>query len=142
MYRTFFACALALACSATAQAGQIYKWVDAQGNVHFAAQPPEGQSADPVNPRINQPKAPPPAAVPAKSSTERQQQADARVREEVIREHAERQRYCENISYNLAQLKNNPRLRTEVDGELRRLSEDERQSRIGELQAAIAKDCQ
>ena len=34
---------LMLALSATAMAGQVYKWVDAQGVTHFSPQPPQGQ---------------------------------------------------------------------------------------------------
>ncbi len=53
----------------------------------------------------------------------------------------ERKKYCEDVRTNLAQLQNNPRVRVDVDGELRRLSEEERQSRISETQKSIAENC-
>ena len=42
---------------------------------------------------------------------------------------------------NLAQLQNNPRLRMEVGGEMRRLGEDERQAKIAESEKAIQENC-
>ena len=55
---------------------------------------------------------------------------------------AERKQYCEKMRTNLAQLENNPRLREEVNGEVRRLDENERQKRIAEAKKAIAENCQ
>ena len=43
---------------------------------------------------------------------------------------------------NLAQLQNNPRVRVEENGEMRRLGEDERQARITELQDSIREHCE
>ena len=42
-------------------AGQIYKWVDAQGVTHFGAQPPQGQEATIVVKRPPRPRRKPPA---------------------------------------------------------------------------------
>ena len=47
--RTFFlAIGLLLGMGPLCIAGQIYKWVDAQGVTHFGAQPPQGQEATSV----------------------------------------------------------------------------------------------
>ena len=54
---------------------------------------------------------------------------------------AERKKYCEAMRTNLAQLQNNPRLRMDVDGEMRRLGEDERQAKIAESEKAIKENC-
>jgi hypothetical protein len=59
----------------------------------------------------------------------------------VVAKEAERKKYCEEVRTNLAQLQNNPRLRMEVEGEVRRLSEEERQARIAETQKSITDNC-
>jgi len=141
MRRSLIASALIVLMSTPAMAAQVYKWVDAQGVTHFGAQPPEGQQATSVNTTI----APAPAAIPAKlpqvGIDEEQQAIDEKVKKEVAAKEAERKKYCETIRTNLAQLENNPRLREEVNGEVRRIDEDERQKRIAETKKAIAENC-
>ncbi|WP_373387341.1 DUF4124 domain-containing protein [Pseudomonas alcaligenes] len=143
MRRMILACSVLLALSTGATAGQIYKWVDAQGNVHFGSQPPEGQQAAEVNPNITQPKLnsekKPQAAAPAEDSE--QESIDAKVKEDVAKQEAERKKYCESVRTNLSQLQNNPRVRIEEKGEVRRLTEEERQARIAETEKAIAENC-
>lgn len=142
MRRSLIASALIVLMSTPVMAAQVYKWVDAQGVTHFGAQPPEGQQATSVNTTI----APAPTAAPAKlpqvGVDEEQQAIDEKVKKEVAAKEAERKQYCEKMRTNLAQLENNPRLREEVNGEARRLGEDERQKRIGEAKKAIAENCQ
>ncbi len=142
MRRSLIASALIVLMSTPVMAAQVYKWVDAQGVTHFGAQPPEGQQATSVNTTI----APAPAAIPAKlpqvGVDEEQQAIDEKVKKEVAAKEAERKQYCEKMRTNLAQLENNPRLREEVNGEARRLGEDERQKRIAEAKKAIAENCQ
>ncbi|MBD9427620.1 DUF4124 domain-containing protein [Pseudomonas sp. PDM15] len=143
MRRMILACSVLLALSTGATAGQIYKWVDGQGNVHFGSQPPEGQDAATVNPNISQPKlAAPPAAPQQESAEKAQEDANERVRKEVAEQEAELKNFCDNARYNLAQLQNNPRIRMEIDGELRHLTEEERQERISTGEAALKKNCQ
>ena len=142
MRRSLIASALIVLMSTPVMAAQVYKWVDAQGVTHFGAQPPEGQQATSVNTTI----APAPAAIPAKlpqvGVDEEQQAIDEKVKKEVAAKEAERKQYCEKTRTNLAQLENNPRLREEVNGEVRRLDENERQKRIAEAKKAIAENCQ
>lgn len=142
MRRSLIASALIVLMSTPVMAAQVYKWVDAQGVTHFGAQPPEGQQATSVNTTI----APAPAAKPAKlpqvGVDEEQQAIDEKVKKEVAAKEAERKQYCEKMRTNLAQLENNPRLREEVNGEVRRLDENERQKRIAEAKKAIAENCQ
>ncbi|NQD96241.1 DUF4124 domain-containing protein [Pseudomonas sp. CrR25] len=144
MRRTILTSSLLLALSATAMASQVYKWVDAQGVTHFGAQPPQDQQVTTVNTA-----APPPARVEPKPAPTFESIADPeqaaineKVKQEVAAKEAERKKYCESVRSNLAQLENNPRLRLEVDGEVRRLSEEERQQRIGETKQSIADNCQ
>ncbi|MNP45618.1 hypothetical protein D3C76_1395570 [compost metagenome] len=70
-----------------------------------------------------------------------QKAIDEKVKADVAAQEAERRKYCETIRTNLAQLQNNPRLRAEVDGEMRRLGEEERQSRIKDAEKAISENC-
>ncbi|MEO4045835.1 DUF4124 domain-containing protein [Pseudomonas sp. CAU 1711] len=143
MRRMILACSVLLALSTGATAGQIYKWVDAQGNVHFGSQPPEGQEAAEVNPNITQPKLTPAPKPPTENlgGDSEQEKLDQKVRQDVAKQEAELKKYCETVRENLAQLKNNPRVRVEEKGERRRLTEEERQARIAESEKAIADNC-
>lgn len=146
MRRMMITSSLLLAMSATAMASQVYKWVDAQGVTHFSAQPPQGQDATSVNTAAPPPKpavAEEKKAAPTFESIADPEQAaiDEKVKQDIAAKEAERKKYCADVRTNLSQLENNPRVRTEVDGEVRRLSEEERQSRISEAQKAIAENC-
>ncbi|MDH4607394.1 DUF4124 domain-containing protein [Pseudomonas sp. BN102] len=149
MHRMILAGSLLLALSTSAVASQVYKWVDAQGITHFGAQPPEGQQATSVNTSVPKPRpglprldSEQPEPAPSKSTPVGDQKAiDEKVKADVATQEAERRKYCETIRTNLAQLQNNPRLRAEVDGEVRRLSEEERQSRIKDAEKAISENC-
>lgn len=134
---------LLLALSTSAMASQIYKWVDDQGVTHFGAQPPQGQDATSINTATPPPRAPAPAPAPAAPSDDAQQKTiDDKVKDQVVKQEAERKKYCESARTNLAQLENNPRVRIEGDnGELRRIGEDERQQRITELKKSIDETC-
>ena len=134
---------LMLALSTTAMASQVYKWVDDKGVTHFGAQPPQGQQATTINTAT-----PPPRSTPSKPALSADNQLDPeqaaidkKVKEDVAKQEAERKQYCENARTNLAQLENNPRLRIEDGGEVRRVDENERQERITELKKSIAENC-
>lgn len=149
MRRTIFMGSLLLAMAPAVMAAQVYKWVDAQGITHFGAQPPEGANAATVNTNTAQPKAssnfPPPAATKPTlppSEDEKQKAADEKVRQEVAQQEAERAKQCEQERTNLAQLKNNPRVRVEDgNGEVRRITEEERQARIASSEKNLRENC-
>ncbi|WP_160108415.1 DUF4124 domain-containing protein [Pseudomonas izuensis] len=139
--RAFFLTAgLLIGLSPFSMAAQIYKWVDTQGVTHYDAQPPSGQHATVVvtpSPPTSNP------TIPKSSGTIGDQQTiDRNVKKQVADQRAELKVFCEQARTNLAQLQNNPRLREEVDGELRRLDDTQRQERIGETQKQIAENCQ
>jgi 3-oxoacyl-ACP reductase-like protein len=139
--RTFVLTAsLLISLSPLCMAAQIYTWVDAQGVTHFDAQPPQGQPATTVvtpAPSVGKPD------VPAHGSPIGDQQAiDKTVKKQVAEQQAQLKVFCEQARTNLAQLQNNPRLREEVDGEMRRLTDQTRQERITEAQKQIAQNCQ
>ncbi|KAA0969862.1 DUF4124 domain-containing protein [Pseudomonas sp. ANT_H12B] len=131
---------VSLLISPLCMAGQIYKWVDAQGVTHFDAHPPQGREATtvitPSPPAGNQP--PPPRS----SAIGDQQAIDKKVKKQVAEQQTQLKVFCEQARTNLAQLQNNPRLREEVEGEMRRLTDQQRQERIGEAQKQIANNCQ
>jgi len=135
------ATALTLAVgTATGQAAQIYKWVDAQGVTHFDAQPPAGQPVQEID--IQKPAAPPSATPAARADADQEQQAiDTKVKKQVAADAAKRKAYCDRQRTNLAQLQNNPRVREEVNGEFRRFTEEERQARIAEVKRSIDDTC-
>ncbi|QRY79548.1 DUF4124 domain-containing protein [Pseudomonas sp. PDNC002] len=145
MRRTIFMGSLLLALAPTVMAAQVYKWVDAQGVTHFGAQPPEGSNADTVNTNTAQPKTP--AAPPAQPSLppsvdEKQKAIDDKVKQEVAQQEAERSKQCNQLRNDLAQMKNNPRIRVDDgSGELRRLTEEERQARIVKSETDIRENC-
>jgi hypothetical protein len=134
---------LLLVLSASAMASQVYKWVDAQGVTHFGAQPPQGQQATTINTAAPPPKIAEPATAPSFESIADPEQAaiDEKVKREIAIQEAERKKYCQSVRTNLAQLENNPRVRVEVNGEVRRLNEEERQQRISEAKQAIGENC-
>ena len=139
--RTFFlAIGLLLGMGPLCMAGQIYKWVDAQGVTHFGAQPPQGQEATSViTPSVPAGKPPTP---PRSDAIGDQQAIDKTVKQQVAEQQAQLKVFCEQARTNLAQLQNNPRLREEIDGEMRRLTDETRQERITEAQKQIADNCQ
>ncbi|WP_095196551.1 DUF4124 domain-containing protein [Pseudomonas sp. Irchel 3A7] len=138
--RAFFLTAgLLIGLSPLSMAAQIYKWVDAQGVTHFDAQPPSGQQATIVV--MPSPSAAKPAAFLNSGTIGDQQAIDKKVKKQVAKQQTELKVFCEQARTNLAQLRNNPRLREEVEGELRRLDDTQRQERIGETQKQIADNC-
>lgn len=143
MRSMFIVGSLLLAMSSTTMAAQVYRWVDAQGITHFGAQPPEGQAAQTLNTVAPPPKPSAPEAATGESHAPLgdQQAIDRKVKQQVVEQEAERKRYCETLRTNLAQLQNNPRVRVEEKGEVRRLTEEERQARITETQQKIGEHC-
>jgi hypothetical protein len=140
MRTNFFIAGLLIALSPVTMAAQIYKWVDAQGVTHFDGQPPPGLPATTIVTPAATPGKPP---TPAQSGAIGDQEAiDNSVKKQVAEQQTQLKVFCEQARTNLAQLQNNPRLREEVEGELRRLDDAQRQERIGETQKQIADNCQ
>ena len=142
MHRTIVAALVMLAFSATSQAASIYKWVDAQGVTHFDAQPPAGQETQQID--IKAPAAASSSATssPPKNDAQNEQRTiDAEVKKKIAQEEAQRSEDCKILRTNLAQLQNNPRVREQVEGGLKRLNDDERKARTTETEAAIRDSC-
>lgn len=126
-----------------AMAGQIYKWVDSQGVTHFDARPPNGVQATAVEgvKPVTPPEPISNEAVMKASGEAEQRRIDRKVKSQVADETARRNEFCTTARTNLAQLKNNPRIRQEVNGEVKRLTEQERQAKIDQVQGIIEEQC-
>lgn len=139
--RMFFLMAsLLVGLSPMCMAGQVYKWVDAQGVTHFDAQPPQGAEATTViksSPSVAKPPAPAPAGVIGD-----QKAIDQQVKKQIAEHEAQLRTFCEQARTNLAQLQNNPRVREDVEVEMRRLTDEERRQRIDETRKQIDEHCQ
>lgn len=131
---------LLVGLSPMCMAGQIYKWVDDQGVTHFSAQPPQGAEAATVIKTT--PSAGKPAAPSSSPVIGDQEAIDQEVKRQVADQEVQLKAFCEQARTNLAQLRNNPRVREDVDGEMRRLTEEQRKERITEAQSQIDENCQ
>ncbi len=99
-----------------------------------------GEYPDPDN--FPLPPSTPAPTIQQKPADPEQKAIDDKVKQQVAKEEAERKQFCEETRNNLAQLKNNPRVRVdEGKGELRRLGEEERQERIAKAEKAIQENC-
>jgi thiamine phosphate synthase YjbQ (UPF0047 family) len=83
-----------------------------------------------------------PSTPPRSNVVGDQRAIDNKVKKQVAEQQDQLRVFCEQARTNLAQLQNNPRLREDVDGEMRRLTDQQRQERITEAQKQIAKNCQ
>ena len=71
-----------------------------------------------------------------------QEKIDQKIKSDVAKREAERQKFCETVRTNLSQMQNNPRIRIEENGVSRRLTEEERQARMAESKKAIEENCE
>ncbi|MCB1772834.1 MAG: DUF4124 domain-containing protein [Gammaproteobacteria bacterium] len=142
--------AFVAAISAAQAAPGFYKWVNENGEVVYSQFPPADRQHQP---EIIKPP-PPPAESPARArerlNQQLQQYEDNREDRELAAEKAaedaekatvSRQR-CEAAKHNLQGINGRSRqLFRAPDGQVRRLTDEERQSQRAELEAIIAKDC-
>lgn len=142
MRRMILTGSLLLTLGTTAMAGQVYTWMDKQGVTHFSEQPPNDQSSTALSTATPASRLPAPEKLPPVQSSDPEQEAvERRVKRDVAIQETKRKEYCDTVRANLAQLENNPRLRAQINGEMRRLTEEERQARIAETQRAIESSC-
>jgi hypothetical protein len=130
----------------------IYRWVDANGGVHYSATPPPGQAAEARDVRVNRAASP---AATAETTAEPRDGAEGAAEstarpevdpaEEAAREaeyQAARQRNCEAARRNIERLVNEPARRyQQPDGSFRKYGNDELESRLAEARAAEAENC-
>lgn len=125
----------------------LYKWVDADGNTHYTQSPPTGGiEADVIKPppKIDTNKALDKLEEQQKYldglQEEREKQAKKQQNEEA--NEAIRKSNCELGKDKLTRLTNIPRIRkVDKDGNVSRLTEEERQAKIKKAQELIDKEC-
>lgn len=138
---------LSLLISFSASA-EIFKWVDENGQTHYSQSPPESGEAETID------VPPPPPIAPESDNNEvdaliEKQQADEQAEleaQEKAEQEAEREAQlatnCQVATDNLRGYQNNPGRRViDEDGNAARLSEEERQQKIQELQDKIDLYC-
>jgi hypothetical protein len=133
-----------LALSSSALTAPIFTWTDERGVTHYGAQPPQGHPSSSV--ALRHAPSPGPASAPrtlspAELAAAEQQELDTLAKREQATREAQRKQQCSQMRGALAQLRNSPRIRMEIDGELRRLSEEERQAQIDKTRENLAEHC-
>ena len=129
--------------------GEMYKWTDAAGEVHYSQVPPSGG----IKTETIQ-GAPPPAGNPDKINEKLQNEVDAmdetltrqegEAREKSLRKEIDEayEKNCISSRNNLARLQEGGRKRyLTADGQVIHLSEEERQQRINEAKDQIDEFC-
>lgn len=140
---------LGLGCVATAH-GEIYRWVDAEGQVHYSQSlPPTGAAVEKVQ-GASKPAVAPDTAQKAlqeqveKVDTQKQKTVEAKDLEGKVKEEIEkRKKNCEVARTNLQTLENlGGRKIQDSEGKVIRLSEEDRQKRLTEAQQQIKDWCE
>ncbi|MGH1471392.1 MAG: DUF4124 domain-containing protein [Cellvibrionaceae bacterium] len=127
-------------------AKNYYKWTDAEGVTHYSAQRPNNTDSEAVS--IKGGRTVTENSTDTKASqTENKPKPAGSVKEEdlapgetveVFEKDLER---CKAAKDNLKLLQTSPRIRTNNDGEVKFMSDDERATRINESQQAIEESC-
>lgn len=135
----------ALLAPAAAQAGDVYRWVDAQGQVHYGDRPPPGVQAESLPPPL------PPGTGEAQrelrdyvrtldvQDAERAKEAEQQRQQKELE--AARKAACESSRERRARLERPRQFEYQADGSARRLTEEERQARIQEMEKRITDAC-
>ncbi len=151
---------LILASSLAVAANKIYRWVDADGIVHFGEQPP-GQfnaeevkvekSPDYVPPPTQAPTAPagapgaaadPKAGEPEPSYAQQRRDARAKAREEAAREKRQKSANCDAHRQLIAKLEPMPRVIIQrEDGTVERMDDNERLDQLKKSKDYVNENC-
>ncbi|MDX1459837.1 MAG: DUF4124 domain-containing protein [Xanthomonadales bacterium] len=159
-FRPLIIALIALVLTAPAAAsGQIYRWVDDNGTVHFSHIVPDGVNAVPVGVRPNtvdtvssapRSQANPPATAETPEGSEASEMTPAEQRrarwaeqrQEQAEERARRQRECALMRRQKEFLEPSPRVMIEDDeGNVTRLPDEERLAGLREANAFLAEHC-
>jgi hypothetical protein len=144
--------ALVLAMLAAPAGAEIYKWTDAQGNVHYGDYPPSSSTPKPFNPQTAK-------DAEARAEEARRQAADQaarkRVEQEIVREAASKQQAageeearrkaenCQRARGDLEMLQRaNMRIRrVDAQGQTQMLDATGREAEVARANRAIAENC-
>jgi len=134
--------------ASVAHAESVYRWTDAEGNVHFSESPPPGTAADEM--QLEYQKNPDPEAAAKQheewnDAAKARRDAEAIAREQALaarREAAERQQKCNDARSIIARLSDRPAVRYKRDdGTYQRYADDEREAKIAAARDAERAFC-
>ncbi len=137
-----------LSLFATAAFAEIYKWVDENGQTHYSQQAPRDIAATVI-------KTPPPPVIDPdiaqqqvdeliqQQGSEDQMRLDQQNHQKIAAEKlANQEKNCKIAQQQLQQYQNNPGRRImDADGNVTRLTEEDRQQKIQESQENVTKYC-
>lgn len=128
-----------------AASAEVYRWVDAQGQLHYGDQPPADVPFETIPAPL------PPVGDGAQQAlrdyvrTLEVQDAERATQAELKRREGERETDrradCESSRQRRARLENPRQLEYQANGTARRLTEEERQARILEMEKRLADAC-
>lgn len=139
-------CLVAFAANASAPADNdkntVYRWVDEQGNVHFAQAPPAGIAAQKIKIDVQLAASPAPEQ-DAKATSQPEKASESKSNDGALTNIKQQlQQACEQAKKNLNVLQSFDRVRIkQSNGEYRFLSEQEKQAQIKQYQQQIKEAC-
>lgn len=125
---------------------KIYKWVDDQGNIHYTQTPPLGGKTEVIHTRPDPKDASQAGARLQQQLEEFDKRYEARVKAEqerkTVQQHKQvKQVNCAAAKQNLSTLQNRGRIKIREGDTYRRLTEEERQTKINEAKKQIGEFC-
>lgn len=140
-------CAALFALLPLAAVAQIYRWVDADGVVHFSQTPPEHGGYQKISPQLP-PATPAPGVEALREDAQRFDQTNAQAkqaREKMLQAKAEQAERCAKARERISFLEEKTAHRlfvTGPDGQPARMSDEQFQQTLADARAAAAKYCQ
>lgn len=129
-------------------AAQAYRWVDDKGQVHYSSQPPQNEKSEkikmPTLPKLNDADVRAQEAAIAKQKEKEAKQAnlDKAAQQKTAQTNEQLKKACEGMRKDLALYRSQPKVRVNVNGEARRLTSEELDKRISDLEKSIKTNCQ
>jgi hypothetical protein len=127
-------------------AEEVYKWIDAQGVVHYSATPPPGQAVPPHDLRYYRGDAAAAAAAQQREQAQIQQRREAQTKSTQLAaqqgtEAAQRRHLCEQAREVIGRLQNPTARIQREDGSYQRYTDEERSELLSEAGARAQQNC-
>ncbi|NVJ51483.1 MAG: DUF4124 domain-containing protein [Gammaproteobacteria bacterium] len=120
------------------QAGVLYKWKDAEGNIKYGDRPPKGVPYERIKVRDSKGNAPAPITEKMKA----EEQDNKNVREQLNKAQEQMNQACKIAQANLKTLATATRIKvTGDDGEPRMMTEEERSAKKLEMEDKVKQYC-
>lgn len=141
--RHFFIATAIVVFMSPAIAQQTYRWVDENGQVHYSAEKPTGKAVQTLNIPSGPSKKPQPTKEEAPQDENKEAiQFTQEIQQKAAQDAEQTKTACTNLRKNLAVYQNYPKAKLNVDGTIRRLTEEELKIRIVEAEKNIKENCQ